>query len=565
MTVVWDDARPALTLYRAADRLADPFAVTVDLDTGASFTWTHEECRVGEVRETDDGTVAVTVWLPRALPHGAHHVSVASHRRHHVGTVLAAPRRIPTCVPRPRWGVFAPLYALHDAHSTTGDLGTLGRLADWVVPYGGTIVGTLPLLATFLGHGDEPCDPSPYAPVSRRFWNEVYLDTSALLAAPIDEPAPGALVDLPARAARLRAALEPIARATEHDPDRLRWLADRPEVTEYARFRSKLEGADEAAVGYHEFVQWHCDRQLEDLAQRLDARDQALYLDFPIGTHRAGFDVAQDPDLFVQDASVGAPPDAFFANGQNWGFPPLAPDAARRTGHAYLRACLDAHLRFARVLRLDHVMGLHRLWFVPDGAAATDGAYVRYAADEQWAAVCIVAARHGAEIVGEDLGTVPDATRRALDEHGALGMWVVQFETPPDGPVPVPQAQQLACTGTHDLASFATWWHGLDAARRAALLATLRAAGVLDPDDPAPATATVLGAVYDWMARSDAPLTIAALEDLWLEPEPQNRPGTPAIDNFRRRAAFGIEDFDSLPDLPALLNRLDSGRRSTSR
>ena len=75
----------------------------------------------------------------------------------------------------------------------------------------------------------------------------------------------------------------------------------------------------------------------------------------------------------------------------------------------------------------------------------------------------------------------------------------------------------------------------------------------------------MLGAVYDWMARSDAPLTLAALEDLWLEPEPQNRPGTPAIDNFRRRAAFGIEDFDSLPDLPALLNRLDSGRRSTSR
>ena len=248
----------------------------------------------------------------------------------HTATLLAAPRRpTPLATPR-RWGVFAPLYALHDnASPASGDLGTLRRFADWAAPHGATIVGTLPLLATFLGHGAEPCDPSPYAPVSRRFWNEVYLDAAPILGAALDEPVPGEFVDLPARAAQLRAALEPHARAAENDPDLRRWLACRPDVTQYAEFRSQVEGGNAAAVRYHEFVQWQCEQQLDDLTGHLDARDQALYMDFPIGTHRNGFDVESDPALFVRDASVGTPPDAFFAGGQNWGFPPLDPHTAR--------------------------------------------------------------------------------------------------------------------------------------------------------------------------------------------------------------------------------------------
>jgi 4-alpha-glucanotransferase len=565
VAVAWDDAAGELTLYGTADRVDAAYTVTVELDTGETVEWPHTVCRTGEVRDAGHGSVAFTIVLPHALPHGAHRVQVVRGGRRDTATLLAAPRR-----PRPRragrrWGVFAPLYALHDDVSpATGDLGTLQRLADWAAPHGATIVGTLPLLATFLGHGAEPCDPSPYAPVSRRFWNEVYLDTTSILgAAHFEEPVPREFVDLPARAARLRAVLEPLARAAETDPDLHRWLAWRPDVTEYAEFRSEVEGGNAAAVRYHEFVQWQCDRQLEDLAARLDARAQALYLDFPIGTHRNGFDVETEPDLFVRDASVGAPPDAFFAGGQNWGFPPLDPHAARRSGHAHLRACLDAHLRFARVLRLDHVMGLHRLWFVPEGAAATEGAYVHYAAEEQWAAVCLVAARHGAEIVGEDLGTVPDAARHALDEHGALGMWVVQFETPEHGAVVSPRAEQLACTSTHDLAPFAAWWQALDADRRTVVLATLQASGDLDPGDATPRPADVLGAVYAWMSRSDAPLVLASLEDLWLETEPQNRPGTPSSENFRRRNPFAIDQLDAIPDLPTLLTRLGSGRRST--
>jgi 4-alpha-glucanotransferase len=128
-----------------------------------------------------------------------------------------------------------------------------------------------------------------------------------------------------------------------------------------------------------------------------------------------------------------------------------------------------------------------------------------------------------------------------------------------------PLGHHLACTGTHDLPPFATWWGDLDAPRRAALLQTLRAAGALQPSDADPASGIVLGALYAWMGSSAAPIVLAALEDLWLETEPQNRPGTQAIENFRRRAAYGIDEFDTVAGLPERLARLDSARASARR
>ena len=116
--------------------------------------------------------------------------------------------------------------------------------------------------------------------------------------------------------------------------------------------------------------------------------------------------------------SVGAPPDAFEPGGQSWGFPPERPDAMAAEAFATFRACLAAHLRYAGLLRIDHVMGLHRLWWVPQGFAAGEGAYVRYPAEKLWATVCLEAYRHRADIVGENLGTVPDEVNAALDRHG---------------------------------------------------------------------------------------------------------------------------------------------------
>jgi 4-alpha-glucanotransferase len=557
VSVAWDGAAPVLTLYRAAARVEDDFDVRVELEDDRACTWSRVECRVTARAEPGE-IVALEVTLPYAPPFGAHTVTVTGSRRTATVTVLAAPRRPRARLGDRAWGLFAPLYALHDAASTTGDLGTLRRFAAWAATHGADAVGTLPILATFVGHGDEPCDPSPYAPVSRTFWNETYLDLADLGVPPIVERRGGErTVDLPALARTRRRMLEPLARAGESDPDLHRWRDERPDVTGYARFRAKLEGSGASGVRYHEYVQWQCERQLDRLARALDASGQALHLDFPVGTHRLGYDVARDPELFVRDVSVGAPPDAFQAHGQNWGFPPVHPQRARRAGHAYLRDCLTAHLRFSRLLRLDHVMGLDRLWFVPEGAPATDGAYVSAAAEEQWAAVCLVADRYEARIVGEDLGTVPAETELALRDHDALGMWVTQFQIPARGRVNPPTAQQLACTGTHDLPTFATWWQDLDAARRATLIRTVQ----LSNTD----ATEVLRAVYAWLGASDAAIVIATLEDLWLEHEAQNRPGTPASENFRNRAAHAIDDFDAVPSVPRLLTALDTARRSSMR
>jgi 4-alpha-glucanotransferase len=224
-------------------------------------------------------------------------------------------------------------------------------------------------------------------------------------------------------------------------------------------------------------------------------------------------------------------------------------------------------MRVARWLRVDHVIGFNRMWWVPAGNPATDGAYVEYPADEQYAVLAIAAGRAGGHIVGENLGTVPPETNRALRAHGMLGMYVAQFELDAerDEPLGTPGARDLACLDTHDTATFATWWDGLDAAERAALLAQLRDAGSLDAADGAvgtPDPMTVESALLAYLGTSRAEVVLATLEDLWLETEAQNRPGTTSDErpNFRRRVAKSLDEIEAANDLNDVLARLDSAR-----
>jgi 4-alpha-glucanotransferase len=353
--------------------------------------------------------------------------------------------------------------------------------------------------------------------------------------------------------------LEAAAVAAAGTSDFESWLDARPDAVDYASHRAALEGGGDDAIRYHEYVQWQMDEQLDALARSLEARGQALYLDLPVGTHPDGYDVVSQPELFLRDASVGAPPDAFQPQGQDWGFPPIDPAAARRTGYRYLRACLDTHMRYARLLRIDHVMGLHRLWVIPRGMPPTQGAYLRYAAEEQWAVLCLAAAQHGASIVGENLGTVPEVTNAALERHGALGSWVAEF----DMPAPPPRLS-LAAIGTHDLPTFATWWHELSPSDRGVVLGALRSAGVLDETfgdllEPH----EVLEGLLAWLGSGDAQVVMVALEDLWLEADAQNEPGSQTHQNFCRRAAYGLDDLDSLEMLKRTLDRLDAARKRT--
>ncbi len=550
--------------------------------------------------ETEDGDQLdpPTAW-GSPLPLGQHRLVVEGSDWRAEASVFAAPTVAHGGGPK-RWGVFLPLHALHTARTRgIGDLADLGRMFDWAQERGASAVVTLPLLAAWL---DAPAQTSPYTPVSRRAWNELYADLDDLGVTDA-EPAPepiDAMLDHDALWAWKRPLL---ARAAEaafaavHEPEGLpahlaAWLAEHPTAAAYARFRGaaarhgrnwrqwpeRLRGGDLRPgdwdvdeFRFHVFAQWVTDTQLGHLADRVEARGQLLALDLAVGSHPDGFDVWEQQSKFVLGASVGAPPDFLFSGGQNWGFPPLHPWRTRDDGHRYLRDCLRHHLAHARLLRLDHVMGLHRLfWAMPGGG----GCYVRYPTDELFALTSLEAWRRGAVLVGENLGTVPTEVYEALDRHRILGIWIQQafwWGLMEGGFQRAPQTS-VASSSTHDMPSFAGFWSGADIAdrrdlgliddgdvvdehhRRADLRRVVLAHLGADPD--ADAGAAFVASVGE-LADGQAQLAVVDIEDLWLEPEPQNVPGTShERPNWRRVASQPLEAWDAAPLTAAVVERL---------
>ena len=203
-------------------------------------------------------------------------------------------------------------------------------------------------------------------------------------------------------------------------------------------------------------------QQVAALADKMRSGGLGLYLDLPLGVHRLGYDTWCYPDLFVSGASGGAPPDAVFTKGQDWGFPPLHPDHLRASGYQYFIAGLRSHLQRAGILRIDHVMGLHRLFWIPAGMSASSGVYVRYPADELYAVLCLESHRSRSLIVGENLGTVPARVNAAMRRHGVRGTYVVQYELQPrsDRPLAPVHRQTVASVNTHDMPPLAAFWKG---------------------------------------------------------------------------------------------------------
>lgn len=270
---------------------------------------------------------------------------------------------------------------------------------------------------------------------------------------------------------------------------------------------------------------------MERLAQK-----GGLYLDFPLGVNPAGEDLKNYPDIFAKGVSVGAPPDAFFTKGQNWGFPPFHPEALRASKYEYFRAAIANHVKHADILRIDHVMGLHRLFWIPEGFEAKDGVYVRYDDEELYAILLVESNRHRCAIVGEDLGTVPEYVPKAMARHGLRRMFVVQYEAKPDQPLPEPSRMSVASINTHDMPTFAGFWSGKDIDDRIEQ-------GLLDEDGAKNERESrekikdqivkqvgegdVLENLLRFLASSPAEVVLVNLEDLWGETEPQNVPGVP--------------------------------------
>jgi len=492
--------------------------------------------------------VADTILLPR-VPFGYHTLHLAIGGAKYASALFVAPSEA-HAPERKAWGVFAPVYALRTQRTRgIGDLGDLIALRQKISALGGGFVATLPMNAIF---PDD--DPSPYSPVSRLFWNELYLDVRRLPESQGEElPEHDELiVDWHRIAVERHALLSKLAERFEPDDD---FAAFENQARDYAEFRGDAR--------YHLYVQYR-------MSQQLRALQGGLYLDYPLGVSPNGYDAHKYAAHFASGVSVGAPPDLFFTKGQNWGFAPLDPDAIRARHHDYFRKCIRHQLEYASILRIDHVMGLHRLFWIPSGGEPADGVYVRYPEEELYAVLAIESARAKSVIVGEDLGTVPRYVPRMMQRHGIRRMSVVQYDLAPDR-VAEPPRESIASINTHDMPTFAGFWNGDDvddrveqglldergaaeerdrrAKMRAALTAFLKARGLLPEGAGGPAT--VLEAVLRFLASSDAELLLVNLEDLWLEREPVNRPGVPER-SWRRRMRVPLEQLRS--DLLRMVN-----------
>jgi 4-alpha-glucanotransferase len=493
-----------------------------------------------------------------------------------------------------------------------------------VAELGGSVVATLPLPAAFL---DKPLEPSPYAPVSRLFWNEFYIDVTrvpdlercssaqAIAGSPevhqeLEDLRTQPLVDYPRQMALKRRVLEEMARCffaerSERYAAFARFLEDHPSLEDYARFRATVERRrapwpawpeplrdgvlkagdyDEAPMCYHLYAQWVTQQQMQALYQRGRAMGVKLCLDLPLGVHPDGYDVWRERDVFALGATAGSPPDTFFTKGQDWGFPPLHPEALRKRGYRYFIDCLHHHLQHAGILRLDHIMSLHHLYWIPGGMEARDGVYVRYPSEELYAILSVESHRHEALIVGEDLGTVPGYVRRAMARHNIHRTYVVQFELMPERRRPVGSvpAASVASINTHDMPPFAAFWRGLDIddrlkrrllddksvrkerrtrqALQRDLLAFLRRQGLLT--EAASDERAVLRACLAFLAASRARVVLAALEDLWSETKPQNVPGTSdEHPNWRRKTRYSFEALCQMPEVLHTLREVDRLRK----
>jgi 4-alpha-glucanotransferase len=625
-----DGRKADLPLRLPAGSASSSISCRLTLESGEVSEWSVPVATlpVTESAEIERVTYRVHRLPVPAIPLGYHRLSIQAAGRDTASLLLAAPTRAyAPPVPIKTWGAFLPLYAVRSARDWgAGDFADLEELTSKVQDLGGGLVGTLPLLAAFL---DEPCEPSPYSPASRLFWNELYLavdripelercvEARNILATSAFREEREVLrakhlVDYPALMALKRRVLSELARTFFRDPGpRLaafqHYLANNPRAEDYAIFRATGERRrtswwswpaaardgtiaksdfDDQIRRYHLYVQWQADAQLSSLNDKISARGPGLYLDLPLGVNPDSYDVWRERRSFAQGASAGAPPDVFFTKGQDWGFAPLHPENLRADGYRYLRDYLRHHMQYAGILRIDHLMGMHRLYWVPPDLGPREGVYVRYPAEELYAIYSLESQRHRTVLVGEDLGTVPDYVRPAMTEHNVHRLYVAQYEAQPesDRALPLPYAGSIASLNTHDMPTFTAFWTDADlkdrqemglldeagvrkeaerrAAIRSSLIHRLREAGWLGRDEDVTA---VLRACLQYLANSDSQVVLANLEDLWGATEPQNRPGTwREKPNWQVKAAVRLEEFDSLPGFLTTLRALDRATRRRS-
>jgi 4-alpha-glucanotransferase len=337
-------------------------------------------------------------------------------------------------------------------------------------------------------------------------------------------------------------------------------------------------------VDFHCYVQFELDRQLGAVAEEADGLGLGLLGDLALGSAPDGADTWMFPELFVEGARLGAPPDDYSATGQEWGLPPIDPLRLAADGYRYWTLLLRHALQHMGALRLDHVMGLFRQFWIPRGRPAADGAYVRFPAEELLGILALESERRGAVIIGEDLGTVPPGLPARLARRGVLSTRVLYFQRGRTGFRPAARysPRALVTATTHDHPPLAAFWTGRDLelrhaagalsavelaeaqrtreGERRSLLRRLQREGHWAPGRPLNDTFAVVGAVHRFLARTPAPLLGVMLDDLTGETDPVNLPGVgqDRYANWSRRSRISL---DTLRESPAGIAALRAARR----
>jgi 4-alpha-glucanotransferase len=521
----------------------------------------------GELTLEDGTQLGHVKRLPLDLPLGYHRLVHGAGEQ----LLIAAPRRCFLPDQERVWAWATQLYATRSSRSWgIGDLDDLRSLASWA---GGLGAGALVVNPLGAPNPGPKVEASPYYPSTRRYGDPLLVAIDAVPGA--DRVAEGLrplaeagrdlnrtrLIDRD-RALQIKlAALEAIwsSGAARSGPTSRRLAAFRAEqgdsLRRWATFvmlserlgtgwqswpepyrdpysptvaREAAERADR--VAFHEWIQWLIDAQLAAAA----AAGPLLIADLPVGFDRDGFDAWAWQGSLALGISIGAPPDPFTTEGQEWGLPPFIPQRLRRDGYRPFIATLRAVLRHAGGLRIDHVLGLFRLWWVPRGVPAASGVYVRSATDELLAILALESHRASALVIGEDLGVVESGVRQTLRARNVLSTRLVYFERRRPAAYPRPV---MASVTTHDLPTVAGLWSGADLADQARAGVTpnlegdaairdriLNATGLRQH---ATASEVILTA-YGGLARSDAALVVASLEDAARVEERPNLPGTTA-------------------------------------
>ncbi len=539
-------------------------------------------CEDGEIRHVDGE-------LPGDFPLGYHWLQTPEGRRRRL---IVSPGRCWLPAGLRAWGWAVQLYATRSRDSWgIGDLADLRAVRRMAADQGAGFVLINPL------HAVAPIpqqEASPYLPATRRFRNPIYLRVPEVPGADgvdLEEDAGralsgGALIDRDAIWARKRETLMRIflahgggeafgrwreeqgptlqdwatwaAISDEHGADWHTWPEElrRPENPAVAGYVDQHGGA----VTFHAWLQWALELQFTAATDGM-----TVIQDLPIGVAGGGADAWAWQDTLADGASVGAPPDAFNSQGQDWGSPPLIPWRLRDADYEPFIQSIRATIAGAGGLRIDHVMGLFRLWWVPRDGTAADGAYVRYPAEDLLDIVALESHRAQALVVGEDLGTVEDGVREALAEHGVLSYRLLWFEE--DDPAEWPATSMAAIT-THDLPTVAGLWGGADLEEqrecgtgteeelqrgRTSLLAHLPGL----PDD-APVDQAVVRA-HELLATAPSTLLSATLDDAVAEQRRPNMPGTTNRPNWSLPLPVLVEDLPGHPLLQTVARTLAGG------